>query len=220
MMNKNEFLLALRSGLSALPQNEIEKSVNYYSEILDDRIEDGLSEDEAVKAVGSVDEIVSQILPEEAPDRTFTAPAAESKPKSTRHLTASQIILLILTSPIWLTLLACFLTLAASAFIVILSGFIVIEAVVWAAVIVLYAVVLSFAAGALSAVIAFIIHIFSGNTIAAVFYLGAMLACTGITILLFFGVNKAAKCILLLNKKCLSGIKNLITRKEARHEAV
>ena len=42
-MNKQEFLAHLRKGLSGLPQNDIEKRLNFYGEMLEDRMEEGLS---------------------------------------------------------------------------------------------------------------------------------------------------------------------------------
>lgn len=63
-MKKQEFLSALKSGLSGLPRQDVEDRLNFYSEIIDDRMEEGLSEEEAVSAVGSVDEIVAQTVTE------------------------------------------------------------------------------------------------------------------------------------------------------------
>lgn len=61
-MNKQEFLDGLRKGLSGLPQANIEERLTFYGEMLDDRIEEGLSEEEAVAAAGSVNEIVRQTV--------------------------------------------------------------------------------------------------------------------------------------------------------------
>ena len=41
MVRKDEFLLKLRLGLSGLPVNEIEERIAFYSELIDDLIEDG-----------------------------------------------------------------------------------------------------------------------------------------------------------------------------------
>ena len=61
-MNKKEFLAQLRKGLSGLPREDIEDRLAFYSEMIEDRMEEGFSEKEAVSAIGSVDEIVSQIV--------------------------------------------------------------------------------------------------------------------------------------------------------------
>lgn len=61
-MSKQEFLEQLRRGLSGLPRENIEEQLKFYSEMLEDRMEEGLSEEEAVSAAGSVDEIVAQAV--------------------------------------------------------------------------------------------------------------------------------------------------------------
>ena len=61
-MTKAEFLAELRAAISGLPEADIEKSLDFYSEMIDDRVEDGLSEEEAVAALGSVENIKTQIL--------------------------------------------------------------------------------------------------------------------------------------------------------------
>lgn len=61
-MSKQEFLEPLRRGLSGLPREDIEERLKFYSEMLEDRMEEGLSEEEAVSAAGSVDEIVAQAV--------------------------------------------------------------------------------------------------------------------------------------------------------------
>ena len=61
-MNKPEFLEALEKRLSGLPLEDIEKSKEYYSEMIDDRVEEGLSEEEAVEALGDIESIVSEIF--------------------------------------------------------------------------------------------------------------------------------------------------------------
>ena len=60
-MTKEEFISELRKKLSGLPEKEIEEGLSFYCEIIDDKIEEGFSEEEAVSGVGSVDEIASQI---------------------------------------------------------------------------------------------------------------------------------------------------------------
>ena len=44
-MNKQEFLAGLRKGLSGLPQEDIEERLLFYSEMIDDRIEEGMEEE-------------------------------------------------------------------------------------------------------------------------------------------------------------------------------
>ena len=61
-MTKSEFLDALRKRLSGLPEKEVESRLNFYSEMIDDRVEDGALEPAAVWHLGDVDEIASEII--------------------------------------------------------------------------------------------------------------------------------------------------------------
>ena len=63
-MNKQEFISALENGLSGLPQNDVAERVAFYSEMLDDKIEEGMSEENAVATLGAVDDVISPIISE------------------------------------------------------------------------------------------------------------------------------------------------------------
>ena len=60
-MNKEQFLAALRHRLRYLPAEEVERSLTFYAESVDDRVEDGMSEWEAVAALGDVEAIAREI---------------------------------------------------------------------------------------------------------------------------------------------------------------
>ena len=46
-MSKQEFLDQLRARLSGLPRQDVIERLNFYSEMIDDRMEEGLSEEDA-----------------------------------------------------------------------------------------------------------------------------------------------------------------------------
>ena len=58
-MTKTEFLSSLRHRLAGLPEDYIEETLLYYSEIIDDYTEDGLTEEEAVLGLGDTDTIAA-----------------------------------------------------------------------------------------------------------------------------------------------------------------
>ncbi len=70
-MNKQEFLTELKKKLKGLAPDEIAGSIEYYGEMIDDAMEDGMSEEEAVESLGDIDDIVSQIRGQE---RTSSSP--------------------------------------------------------------------------------------------------------------------------------------------------
>ena len=99
-MNKEEYLDAIRGRISAMPADDINRFMDYYSEMIDDRMEDGLSEDEAVADMGSPDAAVEQIL-EEMP----LTKLVKEKIKPKHELKAWEVVLIVLGSPVWIPLL-------------------------------------------------------------------------------------------------------------------
>ena len=63
-MRKQEFLDELNKKLSDLSRSEAEERISFYSEMIDDRIEEGLSEEDAVSAIGTIDNVAMQITAE------------------------------------------------------------------------------------------------------------------------------------------------------------
>ena len=55
-MSKKVFLVKLIIKLSNLPKDDLEERINFYSEMIDDRIEDGFSEEDAINDIGTLDE--------------------------------------------------------------------------------------------------------------------------------------------------------------------
>ena len=197
-MNKQDFIASLRTSLSGLPKQDVEDRLNFYSEMIDDRIEEGLTEQEAVSAIGSVATVSSQIIA----DIPFSKIAKEKiKPK--RGLRAWEILLLALGSPIWLSLLI-------AAFAVVFSLYVS----VWSVIISLWAVFASLVACAAGGIIAGIVFIVVGNVLTGVCMIGATLVCGGLSIFGFFGCKAATKGLLWLAKKLAIGIKKCFVKKE------
>lgn len=196
-MNKNEFLTALRERLQGLPEEDINKSIDFYCEMIDDRVEDGMSEAEAVEALGSIEEILSQILSEVSLPKLV-----KEKVKPKRALKAWEIVLLILGAPLWIPLVA---TVIITVLAVYLS--------VWTVIISLYAVDLSIAVSGLVCIGVALALLFDGQIIPCGVVFGAGLVCVGLSILLFFAFNLVTKGILWVSKKVLLGIKGLFIGK-------
>lgn len=197
-MNKQEFLSQLRKGISGLPQEDIEEQVAFYSEMIDDRMEEGLSEAEAVEAIGPVDGIVSQIIA----DTPITKLVKEKIRPKKKH-SAWVIILLVIGSPVWLSLL-----IAASA--VILS----IYAVLWAVIISFWAVFASLAVSTLGGIAGGILLLFRGNIMTGLVLIGAGVVCAGLSVLLFFFCLAVVKGCIWLTKKVVLWLKKGIVNKE------
>ena len=198
-MGKAEFLDALRSSLAGLPQAEIEERIAFYNEMIDDRIEDGLTEEEAVAEIGPVEDVVNQIM-EEIPLSTLVMERV--KPK--RALKVWEIVLLVLGSPVWLSLLI-------AAFAVGLSLYVVL----WAVVLCVWAAAISLAAGVFGCVAEAVVYLKAGNPAGAAFAAGAALLCAGLSIVLFAASLALTKGATQLTKKMILGIKSWFVGKEA-----
>ena len=197
-MGKQEFLVQLRKGLSGLPQEDIEERLTFYGEMIDDRMEEGITEEEAVSRIGSVDMIISQIKAD-----IPLAKLARDKITQKKHLKIWEIVLLVLGSPIWLSLLI-------AAFAVILSLY----ASLWSVVISLWSVFVSLAACSIGGVLTCVVFAVGGNGASGVAMLAVGIVCAGLAIFMFYGCKAATKGVLLLTKKMVLGIKSLFVGKE------
>lgn len=197
-MNKQEFLDGLRKGLSGLPQADIEERLTFYGEMLDDRIEEGLSEEEAVAAAGSVNEIVRQTVAD-----IPLAKIAKERIKPKRRLKAWEIVLLALGSPIWLSL-----GVAAAAVIFALY------VTVWSVIASFWSVFASLAVCAAAGVPMCVVFVAGDSGAAGIAVLSAGIVCAGLSVFMFFGCSQATKGILFLTKKFAIWLKNCFIKKE------
>ncbi|MBO5975599.1 MAG: DUF1700 domain-containing protein [Oscillospiraceae bacterium] len=192
-MTKEKFIELLRKGLSPLPKEEREERLTFYSEMIDDRMEEGVGEEEAVALVGSVEEIARQILAESN---------IEPKAKSRRNFRAWEIVLLVLGSPLWIALLG-------AVFAVVLA----VLAVLWSAIVSFWAAFASIAASAFGVLVGGVVFAATGNGIISVAMLGAAMVCAGLAVFAFFGCVAATKGIVFLSKWTVLGIIRFFKRK-------
>lgn len=197
-MTKYDFIEALEKKLSGLPEKEVDDRLSFYIEIIDDKIEEGIPEEEAIAQIGSVDDIAEQIIS----DIPFKA-IAKKRMKNKKRLKTWEIVLLALGSPVWIPLLA-------AAFVIILSIYIVL----WSLVISLYAVFVSFIAFAFAGIIAGVIFAATGTVLQGIAIIGAGIFCAGLSIFLFFACKSATKGTAKLSKNIAVGIKKLFIKKE------
>ena len=197
-MDKLDFLLALDKRLDVLSETDRRASLDYYSEILDDLVEGGMTETDAVASLGSVDAIAEEILMDIPLPKLVKA-----KMKGKKPLSGLEITLLIVGFPIWLPILI-------SVFAVIFAVYISL----WAVVISLYATDLALAASAPASLLCAVLLFIAGQPSAALLFLGAALALAGLAILLLFGCNATAKGMWKLCRLTLRGIKACFIRKK------
>lgn len=198
-MTKNEFLNRLRARLSDLPKGEVEERLDFYSEMIDDHMEEGVSEEDAVKSLGSTEAVARQII-SEIPIMTIV----KEKMKPKRKLGAWEIVLLSVGSPIWLSLLI-------AAFAVLLSLYIVLWAV---GVVTAWAVFGAFVGGAFGGIFSGVLFTVLGHGPTGLALVGASVFLMGVSIFAFYGCDAATKGTVALTKKIALGIKHCFVGKE------
>ena len=196
-MDKYDFLLALEKRLEGLPEADRQASLDFYAEMLDDLVEGGMTEAEAVATLGSVDTIAEEILMD-----TSLPKLVKAKMKK-RRLSGLEITLLAVGFPIWLPILVSLLSVIFAIYVSL-----------WAAVISLYAANVAMAACAPTGILAAVVLFASGKPAAALLFLGAGLALAGLSILWFLLCNLTAKGMWKLGKLTLRGIKACFIRKK------
>lgn len=75
-MNKQQFLTLLSKELKKTPDSEQKRIMDYYSEMIDDHIENGMTEDEAISAIGSMSEIMHSLSVESVPTESSASAAS------------------------------------------------------------------------------------------------------------------------------------------------
>ena len=189
-MNKQDFLAKLQKGLSHLTEEEREGRLSFYSEMIDDRVEEGLTEEEAVAEIGSIDSVIVQTYTEAEP-----APEKTVEVSNKRRMKAWEIVLIILGSPLWVPLLIAAIAIMLSLY-----------AVLWSLVISLWAVFASVAACVIGGLAGGTIIAISGNVTTGIALIGAGIACAGLSIFLFFGCLFATKGSVWLTKAPMIGL--------------
>lgn len=177
-MTKEQFLQQLRQRLAGLPEEDLQKQLQYYSEMIDDRMEDGMTEEEAVAGI-------------ELP---------EPLPKKRKVLPVWAIILLILGSPVWMSLLVAVASVVFSLYVTL-----------WAVVITLYTVPITLGACAVGGIGMAVATAITGPGILCLIWLGAALVCAGLCMFTGFLCNLLVKGAVRLTKW---SFKALFTGKE------
>lgn len=111
-MNKQQFLQELAEKIDCLSQEDIKHWVDYYSEMIDDMVEDGMTEEQAVYSLGSVYDVATQAMMD-TPMRTIVKTRIDKK----YRLSGFALLLIILGAVVWVPLLFTAVVTVGSLFI-------------------------------------------------------------------------------------------------------
>ena len=218
-MTKQEFLHRLEEGLAGLPQEDLAERLSFYSEMIDDRMEEGLSEEEAVAGIGPVVEIAApagealqaegrpeasaQSLTGQLPMVQQTAGRQELSPQQKQKRSTGEILLLILGFPLWFPLLIAAM---AVSFVLILS--------LWVLVLSLWAANIAVIVSAVGGLVLGVSYLLRGETMPGLAVIGAGLALCGIAVFWYYGCQALTKAARTLTQKTAAAVKKIFRRKE------
>lgn len=193
---------ALKTCLDGMDESERRASVEYYAEMIDERMEDGMDEESAVGALGSPflaaeqlraartdapksqanadSETFGQSACAQSADagNTKTGSAEKDGKQAEKSPVAMRTLLLILGFPLWFPLLLTAVLLLFSVYIVI-----------WSVLISLWCVFASFALSGAVCVAAVVIGFLTNGAAAGLFYIGAALTLAALSIFAFLGAR-------------------------------
>ena len=193
-MIKHEFLRKLDALLAQLPEADRRRYVESYAELIEDKMEDGLTEAQAVASLGDVHRIADEIL------RSTPLPVlmrTAVKPK--RGWSAWSIILIILGSPVWLPILIALGAVVLSVYLVF-----------WSVILALYAAA---AAIGISAIACLIVMFLTGSIGGILLCFGAALILAGLALLFGVAVTAMARGLAKLTAWSFRKGKGLFIRK-------
>lgn len=197
-MNKKEFLEKLRIKLNGIPKEDLDERINFYDEAIDDRIEEGLTEFKAIEELGSIDDIYNQIVSD-----IPISKLVKDKVLPNRSLKVWEIILIIISSPIWASLLIALISIIISLYLVL-----------WSLILAIWAIVLSVSISGIAGIIGFIILLVQGKLVSGFVILGVGLILCGLSCIGYVGCKYSTNAIIKLTKKSIIFIKSCLMKKE------
>lgn len=196
-MRKSEFIMRLTKSLNGLPEAEIAARVAFFDEMIDDRIEEGMSEEQAVAAMGTPDEVVAQIV-SEIPFGTIV----KEKVRTHRRMSTWEIVLLIVGAPLWIALLGSLLSTVISVYVS-----------AWSFVVSLWATFAALIASGIGGVLLAVGGFVTGQGAPALLLLGCGLLSVGLSILCFYLARLCTVLLVRLTKTCILKLKYFCMRR-------
>ena len=104
-MSKNEFLQILTQGLRDMPAPQRQAVLAHYTEAIDDRVEEGLSEEQAVADLGPMSQILATLLAETPP----------TPQRSKEDRVVRQVLTILLAVVVWSNLVGLWIAAVSTA---------------------------------------------------------------------------------------------------------
>ncbi len=199
-MNKKEFLYELEKNLKGLPKDDLEDRLSFYSEMIDDIVSSGKSEEEAVNELGGVNKVIADIA-KDMPLKRLVQERIRTKKK----MSGLMILLLILGFPLWFPLLITLIVLV-----------LVLCLLTWVFVLVALSIEIAFIVSSIGIFIGFIAYLF--NSQLSLTLLGTSLVLAALSIFFAFAFKYIVVLNVRLNKKIFIGLKRSLIKGGNKNE--
>lgn len=194
-MTRDKYLKELRLFIGKLPKEDRKRILEFYNELIDDKLEAGQTEEEILLEFGTPEELAKQIFQDNG--QTYSPPNTTSR--------VMKISAIVLGSPIWLSLLAAFLLIVFALFLTL-----------WAVVFAFWCCAFAFCVGGAGGIIGSILMLaFTGQPAAAFFQFGACLVLGALGILAGAGIYKLTLLCAQFTKNSCVGLLHFFFGKKA-----
>ncbi|MEC4184429.1 DUF1700 domain-containing protein [Adlercreutzia sp. R21] len=220
-MNKQEYLGKLREALACLSDDEIDESVAFYAEMIDDRMADGMAEEEAVAQLDDPKTAARAIIGDLPVEVGGVAPAQAcgARPKSKPMNRVLYWTLVILGSPLWLTLLLAAAAVAIAVVAVAAALILSAAAVVASLLLTLWALAVGLMAGGPLGIAVCLYGLAMGQPAYAAAELGGGLVCFGVGLFCLHGAVAATKAASRLWRASIAKAKGWLARGKSKIRA-
>lgn len=202
-MNRVELLEKMTHQLRRFSEEEVKRLVTFYDEMVQDRMEDGMTEEEAVASIGKIEDAVEAAMYDVSLPTLMKTRVRESREMAPNRVL--WMVLVILGFPIWFPLIMAFA-------VVILTIYLSI----WITIASLFLVEISLAAAGTLGLFAGFMNIFVVSVPSGLFLTGMSLVCCALALLFFkpllFLTRQLASATVSIARK----VKSLFIRKEVQ----
>ncbi len=200
-MTKVQFTDKLRRHLKGLSDEDIQSSLDFYGEIIDDLTDAGKSEADAVASLGSPDAVAKEILLDMPLPKVI-----KNRCKKIRRLHAWEVVLLAIGSVVWVPLLLVAVVLLLTVYVIL-----------WTVVACLWVVDATLVALFVGGIPAGVAGLSGGLPWSGIFNIGVALLSAGIAVFGFFGCIKLTVLFAKISVRFARWIKSWFIQKEADH---
>ncbi len=197
-MNRQEFLDDVKARLEGLSEEDITKALSFYEEAIDDRTEDGLSEEDAIKDIGTPEEIASEILLDTPITKLVKAKVNRKK----QSIETWEIVMIILLFPIWVPALISVIAVLFSIYVTL-----------WSLVISLIATIVGLVIGGLAMIVMALTGLYTSGGLNTLGIIGMGVLGVGLGLALVIPVKWACIGLFKLMKAFVKWIKRLFIKK-------